>query len=49
MYLEPVLCKKRSYCNKKPAHHNEEKPLPAITRESLCKAVKIQHRIAKNK
>ena len=38
--LEPVLCNKRSHHNEKPAHRNEEYPLLAATRESLCAAAK---------
>ena len=37
MRLEPVLCNKRSHCNKKPVHCNEDQPLFATTRESLSK------------
>ena len=32
--LEPMLRNKRSHRNEKPAHHNEEQPLLAATRES---------------
>ena len=32
--LEPMLHNKRSHCNEKPAHHNEEEPPLAATRES---------------
>ena len=38
--LEPVLHNKRSHCKEKPAHHNEEQPLLAATRESLRAATK---------
>ena len=31
--LEPVLCNKRSHCNEKPAHRNEEWPPLTTTRE----------------
>ena len=31
--LEPVLHSKRSPCNEKPTHRNEEVPLPSATRE----------------
>ena len=34
--LEPVLRNKRSHCDEKPSHCNEEKPLLASTRESPC-------------
>ena len=40
--LEPVLCNKRSHCDEKPAHHNEEWPPLAATRESLHSATKTQ-------
>ena len=33
VYLEPVLCNKRSHCNVKPTHRNEEQPPLAATRE----------------
>ena len=33
--LELVYCNK-SHCNEKPVHHNEEEPLLAATRKSLC-------------
>ena len=42
VHLEPVLCNKRSHRNEKPMHHNEEQPLLAATRESLCTAMKTQ-------
>ena len=29
-------------CYEKPMHHNEERPPPSETRESLCKATKTQ-------
>ena len=32
--LEPVLCNKRSHCNERPVHLNEEQPLLATTRKS---------------
>ena len=32
--LEPMLCKKGSHRNEKPAHHNEEQPPLSVTRES---------------
>jgi len=38
-----MLCNKRSNCNKKLKHHNEEQPLLAATRESPSAAVKAQH------
>ena len=41
--LEPVLCNKRSHCNEKPAHRNEEQPPLAATRERLRAATKTQH------
>ena len=41
-HLEPVLRNRRSHCNEKPAHHNEEKPSLATTRESLRAATKTQ-------
>ena len=31
--LEPVLRNKRSHCNEKPVHHNEEQPPLTTTRE----------------
>ncbi|KAJ8778592.1 hypothetical protein J1605_013269 [Eschrichtius robustus] len=34
MHLEPVLCNKRSHCNEKPVHCNEEESPLAATRES---------------
>ena len=34
--LEPMLHNKRSHCNEKPVHRNEEQPLLAATRESPC-------------
>ena len=43
VHLEPVLHDKRSHCNEKPAHHNEEQPPLATTRESLSAATKTQH------
>ena len=49
MCLEPVLCNKRSHCNKKPAHCNEEWPWLAATRESPHKAMKTQHSQNKQK
>ena len=39
---EPVLLNKRSHCNEKPTHCNEEKPLLAATRESLHASTKTQ-------
>ena len=41
--LEPVLHNKRSHRNEKPAHHNEEQPSLATTRESPRAAMKTQH------
>ena len=41
-FLEPVLRNKRSHCNGKPTHHNEEEPLLAATRGSLRAATKTQ-------
>ena len=41
-HLEPVLRNKRSHFNEKPAHHNEEQPPLAATRESPCAATKTQ-------
>ena len=40
--LEPVLRNKRSHCNEKTAHHNEEQPQLTATRESPCAATKTQ-------
>ena len=40
--LEPVLRNKRSHSSEKPAHHNEEQPPLAATRESLHAATKTQ-------
>ena len=40
--LEPVLHNKRSHRNEKPAHHNEEQPPLAATRESPRAATKTQ-------
>ena len=37
--LQPKLYDNRSHCSK-PAHHNEEKPLPTTTRESPHTATK---------
>ena len=42
-HLEPILHNKRSHCNEKPTHHNEEQPLLATTRESPRAATKTQH------
>ena len=42
MRLEPVLRSKRSHRNEKPAHHDEEYPLLAATRESPRVATKTQ-------
>ena len=42
-YWSPYACNKRSHCNEKPAHCNEEYPLLATTRESPCTAMKTQH------
>ena len=42
-HLEPMLRNKRSHCNEKPAHRNEEQPPLATTRESPCAAMKSQH------
>ena len=40
--LEPVLHNKRSHCNEKPVHHNEEQPPLTTTRESPHAATKTQ-------
>ena len=40
--LEPVLRNKRSRNSEKPAHHNEESPLLAASRESPRAAMKTQ-------
>ena len=40
--LEPVLCNKRSHCNEKPAHHNEELPPLAATAEGPRAVTKSQ-------
>ena len=40
VHLEPVLRNKRSHCNEKPAHCNEEQPPVAATRESPHVATK---------
>ena len=40
--LEPVLCSKRSHCNEKPEHRNEEWPPHTTTRESLHTATNTQ-------
>ena len=40
--VEPAL-HKRSHHNEKPAHHEEEQPLLAAPRESLCSALKTQY------
>ena len=42
MHREPMLYNKRSHCIEKPAHHNEEQPPLAATRESLHAAMKAQ-------
>ena len=42
LYPEPMLHNKRSYCNEKPVHCNEEWAPPAATRENLCGATKTQ-------
>ena len=49
MRLEPVLRNKRSHCNEKPVHHNEEHPPFAATRESPHAATKTQHSQKKKK
>ena len=41
--LVPVLCNKRSHCNEKPMHGNEEWPPLAATRESPRTETKTQH------
>ena len=41
--LEPVLRNKKSHCNEKPVHRNEESPPLAATRESPHAAMKTQH------
>ena len=46
-HLEPVLRNKRSHCNEKPAHHNEEQPPLATTRESPRAATKTQRSLNK--
>ena len=38
--LELVLHNKRSHCNEKPVHDNEQEPLLLTTRESLHAATK---------
>ena len=43
VHLEPVLRNKRSPCNEKPGHRNQEKPPLAATRESPSAATKTQH------
>ena len=40
--LKPVLRNKRSHCNEKPAHRDEELPPLTATRESLHTATKTQ-------
>ena len=42
-HLEPVLCNKRSHCNEKPMHRNEEQPPLTSIRESPGAAMKTQH------
>ena len=42
--LRPVLHNKRSHRNEKAARCNKKQPLLATTRESLCTAMKTQHR-----
>jgi len=37
-----MLCNKRSHCNEKPVHHNEERPLLAAGRGSPLTASKTQ-------
>ena len=46
--LKPVLYHKRSHCNEKPVHINEEQPSLTAMRKSLCKA-KQRPSIAKHK
>ena len=41
--LEPVLCNKRGHDSERPAHHDEEWPPLATTRESPRTETKIQH------
>ena len=41
--LEPVLCNKRSHCDEKPMHHNEEQSPLVRTRESPHAATNMQH------
>ena len=41
--LEPVLRNKGGRDNERPAHHNEEWPPLAATRESPCTETKTQH------
>ena len=43
VHLEPVFLNKRSHCNEKLMHRNEEGPPLAATRESLRAATKTQH------
>ena len=47
--LETVLCNKRSHCNEKPTHRNEEQPLLAPTRETPRLAMKTQRSQKKKK
>ena len=42
MLLEPVLYHKRSHCNEKPKHCNEERPLFSTTQESRGTTTKTQ-------
>ena len=49
MYLEPMLCNKRSQNNEKPVHSNKEQPLFVATKESLQAAMKSQRDQKKKK
>ena len=42
-HLEPVLLNKRSHCNEKTKHHNEEEPL-SLQLEKAWVAMTTQHR-----
>ena len=45
--LEPMLCNKRSHCNEKPVHHNEE--LPHSLQLEKARAQQRRPNAAKNK
>ena len=47
-HLEPMLPNKRSHRNKKPAHHNEEQPPLASTREKPARSNEDQTQPIKN-